>query len=161
MRYLESGASSLAQVLELTTWGCASAPQLRRWSSPRGYAHRHPIRFRSRVIPHHALVCSATFPSSHLLTDIWVISTFGFLRSSLHKFYPPLSTHLPTYPELSFFFTVYLPEDTRDAGSIPGSERFPGGGNPLQNSCLEKFMDRGVWRAMSLWGHKSQTRLCT
>ena len=31
--------------------------------------------------------------------------------------------------------------DTRDAGSIPGSGRFPGVGNskPLQYSCLEKI----------------------
>ena len=37
--------------------------------------------------------------------------------------------------------------DLRDAGSIPGSERFPGGGhgNPLQYSCLENPMDRGAW----------------
>ena len=35
--------------------------------------------------------------------------------------------------------------DTGDSGSIPGSERFPGGGNgnPLQYSCLENPMDRG------------------
>ena len=33
--------------------------------------------------------------------------------------------------------------DVRDTGSIPGSERFPGGenGNPLQYSCLENPMD--------------------
>ena len=38
-----------------------------------------------------------------------------------------------------------------DAGSIPGSGRSPGGnGNPLQYSCLEKFMDRGY----SPWGGK-------
>ena len=31
-----------------------------------------------------------------------------------------------------------------DPGSIPGSERFPGGGhgNPLQYSCLENPMDK-------------------
>ena len=36
--------------------------------------------------------------------------------------------------------------DVRDAGSIPGSRRFPRGwhGN-LQYSCLESPMDRGVW----------------
>ena len=36
--------------------------------------------------------------------------------------------------------------DARDAGSIPGSERFPGGqnGNPLQYSFLENPMDRGA-----------------
>ena len=38
--------------------------------------------------------------------------------------------------------------DVRDTGSIPGSERSPGGeqGNPLQYSCLENPMDRGTWR---------------
>ena len=37
--------------------------------------------------------------------------------------------------------------DIRDVGSIPGSERSPGGGhvNPLQYSCLENPMDRGSW----------------
>ena len=39
--------------------------------------------------------------------------------------------------------------DTRDTGSIPGSERSPGVGNgtPFQNSCLENSMSRGVWQA--------------
>ena len=39
--------------------------------------------------------------------------------------------------------------DTRDMGSIPGSERAPGGGhgNLLQYYCLEKSMDRGAWQA--------------
>ena len=34
--------------------------------------------------------------------------------------------------------------DTRDVGSIPGSERYPGVGNSnwLQYSCLENSMDR-------------------
>ena len=36
--------------------------------------------------------------------------------------------------------------DTRDAGLIPGSGRSPKGrnGNPLQYTCLENPMDRGV-----------------
>ena len=39
--------------------------------------------------------------------------------------------------------------DVRDTGSIPGWGRSPGGGhgNPLQDSCLENPMDRGVWWA--------------
>ena len=39
--------------------------------------------------------------------------------------------------------------DVRDMGSIPGSGRSWGEGhrNPLQYSCLENTMDRGVWRA--------------
>ena len=39
--------------------------------------------------------------------------------------------------------------DKRDVGSIPGSERSPGGGhgNPLKYSCLENPMDGGAWWA--------------
>ena len=49
--------------------------------------------------------------------------------------------------------------DLRDAGSIPGSGRSPGRGNPLQYSCLENPMDRGAWRAMVHGVTESQTRL--
>ena len=40
--------------------------------------------------------------------------------------------------------------DVRDTSSIPGSGRPPRGGhgNPLQYSCLENPMDRGVWWAI-------------
>ena len=36
-----------------------------------------------------------------------------------------------------------------DLGLIPGLGRAPGegSGNPLQYSCLENLMDRGVWQA--------------
>ena len=39
--------------------------------------------------------------------------------------------------------------DLRDAGSIPGLGRSPGGGHgsPLQYSCLENPIDRGAWQA--------------
>ena len=39
--------------------------------------------------------------------------------------------------------------DIRDAGSVPGLGRSPGGGhgNPLQYSSLENPMDRGAWWA--------------
>ena len=45
-----------------------------------------------------------------------------------------------------------LPDDAgdiRDASSIPGSGRSPGGGhgNPHQYSCLENPMEREAWRA--------------
>ena len=40
--------------------------------------------------------------------------------------------------------------DTREVGSIHGSERSPGRGygNPVQYSCLENSMGRGVWWGM-------------
>ena len=39
--------------------------------------------------------------------------------------------------------------DVKDAGSIPGSGRSPGGGNdnPLQYYCLENSVDSGSWWA--------------
>ena len=39
--------------------------------------------------------------------------------------------------------------DIRNAGLIPGSGRFPGGGNgsPLQYSFLENPVDEGAWQA--------------
>ena len=43
-----------------------------------------------------------------------------------------------------------LSANVGDAGLIPGSGRSPreGNGNSLQNSCLGKVMDRGVWWAI-------------
>ena len=51
--------------------------------------------------------------------------------------------------------------DMRDMGSIPGSERSPGGGhgNLLQYSGLENPMDSGAWRATVHRVAKSQTQL--
>ena len=53
------------------------------------------------------------------------------------------------------------PANAGDAGSVPGSERSPGGGdcNPLQYSCLENPVDRGTWRATVHRVSKTQTRL--
>ena len=51
--------------------------------------------------------------------------------------------------------------DARDMRSIPGSGRSPreGNGNPLQDSCLDKRMDRGAWWATVHGVTKSRTRL--
>ena len=48
-----------------------------------------------------------------------------------------------------------------ELGLIPGLGRPPGEGtgNPLQYSCLEKFMDRGAWRATVHGVAKSRTQL--
>ena len=61
--------------------------------------------------------------------------------------------------------------DLRVVGSIPGSGRSSGGGhgNPLQYSCLENPMDRGLWQAtvhyskeLKTYAHrKTYTRLVT
>ena len=49
------------------------------------------------------------------------------------------------------------------AGLIPGLGRASegGNGNPLQYSCLENSMDRGVWQATVPRVTKSQTQLST
>ena len=54
-----------------------------------------------------------------------------------------------------------LPANVRDAGSIPGLERSPGGGhdNPLQYSWLKYSIDRGVWQAILHGFTKSWTQL--
>ena len=53
--------------------------------------------------------------------------------------------------------------DTRDAGLNPGWGRAPGKGNdnPLQDSCLENYIDRGAWWATVPGVLKSGTRLST
>ena len=53
--------------------------------------------------------------------------------------------------------------DVRDAGSIPGSERSPGGGksNLLQYSFLENSTDGGAWRVTVCGVAKSRTPLST
>ena len=40
--------------------------------------------------------------------------------------------------------------DIRDAASVSGSGRSPGGGHdkPLQYSCLDNLKDRGAWPAI-------------
>ena len=51
--------------------------------------------------------------------------------------------------------------DVRDAGSIPGSGRSPGGGHgdPLQYSCLENPVASGAWQATVHGVTRSQARL--
>ena len=47
------------------------------------------------------------------------------------------------------------PACSRDWGSVPGSERSPGGGhgNPLQYACLENSMDREAWQGLQKVRH--------
>ena len=48
--------------------------------------------------------------------------------------------------------------EIRDAGSVPGLGRFPGGehSKPVQYSCLENPMDRRAWQAtlQSIGSHR-------
>ena len=56
---------------------------------------------------------------------------------------------------------VCMPANAGDLGLMPGSGRSPGegSGSPLQYSCLENPMDRGVWQATVHEVPKSQIRL--
>ena len=53
------------------------------------------------------------------------------------------------------------PANAGDAGSIPGSERYPGEGigNLLQYSCLENPMEREAWQTTIHGVINSWTRL--
>ena len=70
----------------------------------------------------------------------------------------------PTWASQVALLVKNLPANAgyaRDVGSIPGSGRFPGGGNgnPLQYSCLENSLYRGAWWATVLGVAKGQTQL--
>ena len=51
--------------------------------------------------------------------------------------------------------------DIKDAGSIPGSGRFPeeGNGNPFQYPCLQNPMDKGASQAIVHGVTRTQTKL--
>ena len=105
------------------------------------YTHTHThthTRFAARLL---GVTKMSEFCSSEGCIWIEVIPMLGFLGGLVLK-NPPASTG-----------------DVRDAGSIPGSARSPGGGhdNPLQYSCLEPTTDRGAWQATVHGVTKSRT----
>ena len=93
----------------------------------------------------------------------------GFLELYLdgvhgRVFYSPASSDRSLHFHIFSDSVKNLPVNAggeRDAGSIPGSGRYPGGGNSnlLQYSCLENLMDRGAWRATVQRVAKSRTQM--
>ena len=84
--------------------------------------------------------------------------------SETHLTYTYIQIHTHTQASQMVLVVQNLPADAgdiRDTGSVPGSGRSPGegNGNPLQYSCLENSMDRGVWRAIVHGVAKSWTHL--
>ena len=75
-------------------------------------------------------------PRGHKESDMTATNTFTSLSSPLWASQVALVVKNP----------VADAGDLRDAGSIPDSERSHGGGhgNPLQYSCLESPLDRGL-----------------
>ena len=91
-----------------------------------------------------------------------------------HLEFPPYipfsSMNLSVMPQTEFILYFLFPCgsdgkesacNARDPGLIPGLGRSPGkeNGNPLQYSCLENSLDRGVWWVTIHGVSKSQTRL--
>ena len=79
-------------------------------------------------------------------------------------FFYVLGSGLPTLMRLVFPAVSDGKESACNAGDlglIPGLGRSPGDGNdnPLQYSCLENFLDRGVWQAIVHGVTESQTQL--
>ena len=76
-----------------------------------------------------------------------------------------VSTVMPFYGASPVAQLVVNPQanagNARDVGSVPESGRSPGKGNgkPLQYSCLENPVGRGVWRATVHGVAKSQRQL--
>ena len=96
----------------------------------------------------------------HIECSTLTESSFRIWNSSAGFQSPPLALFIVMLPSRLPKWSTW---DAGDIGSIPGSGRSPGGGpsNPLQYSCLENPMDRGVWQATVHGVSKSQTRLST
>ena len=81
-----------------------------------------------------------------MLSLLYIIKMFAFQIVTYYFFNMP-------FRGLSWWLggkdSAWNVGDARDAGFIPGSGRYPGGGNgnPLQYFCLENPMDRGIWWA--------------
>ena len=103
-----------------------------------------------------SLPASGSFPMSQLF--MWggqSIGVSGLASVLIKNISWQLSQSPPSLPrkkKQSTFQVVLVVKnspantaDKRDVGSIPGSERSPGGrhGNPLQYCCLENHLDRG------------------
>ena len=84
-------------------------------------------------------------PPLMFLRKDWLTESYLLLLSLLYQKY--LTKHTKGF--LSGSLSKESAYNAGDEGSIPGSGRSPGGenGNPLQYSCLENTIDRGVWQA--------------
>ena len=98
--------------------------------------HEPPLRSPALLFPY---VISHLFSET---TTIWNL-TWIILMHFTHKYY----TYRASQVELVVKNPPPSAGDVRDAGSIPGWRRSPGGGHgsPLQYSCLENPMARGAW----------------
>ena len=110
-------------------------------------------------------VCLVKQPRRNKNTSRWgFMLSWTFWKSlsemKVIQLCPILCNSMDCHPTGSSVHGI-LQGDIRDSGSVPGSERSPGGGqgNPLQDSYLENPLDRGAWRATVHRNSKSQTQL--
>ena len=90
-------------------------------------------------------------------TSVHLVESVTCILWDIHSMHLSLSF----LPSLVAQMVKNLPAGAGDPGSIPGSGGSSGEGhsNPLQYSCLENPMDRGIWWATAHGVAKSQTRL--
>ena len=94
--------------------------------------------------------CNFPLQAISLILKISILAYFSCIKAKLGQFL------LPRWCSGKEF--AANAEATGDMGSIPGLRGSPGGnGNPLQYSCLENSMDRGVWQATVQRVTQSQT----
>ena len=131
-----------------------------RHANPLQYPHlENAMDRRAWWAAIHGVAKSQTWLKQHSMkrmkNSFWVQSlvTYFFFQGHRNQRYPS------QFSDKCRFFTHLggseSKESAGDQGSIPGWGRFPGEGtdNPLQDSCLENFMDRWAW-CCSPWGCK-------
>ena len=129
----------------------------REWTLLRG----HPEALRCLRTRAHVVICGLWVATCLRRAAWWADDPQGLSRAFLRQKCVELhwaSRVVPVVKNLPA-----NPGKVRDAGLIPGSGRFPGGGhsNPLQYSSLENPMDRGDWWAAVYRVAKSRTWLST
>ena len=87
--------------------------------------------------------------STMVQTQIAILLSSAYSEVWISKYSNTNDSHWASQVALVVNNSPANTEDVRDAGSVPGSGRSPGGGpsNPLQYSSLENPTDRAIWRA--------------
>ena len=111
--------------------------------------------------------CKCAGTTSDLVGQVWSRRDGGLSQKSGAEEYGRISRGKAHFIFSEDYMALVVknppanPGDIRVVGLIPGLGRSPGGGHgsPLQYSCLENPMDRGVWQAVVHRVVKRWTRL--
>ena len=148
--------SSLPQWL-LSLQSCRSNPFGTPLSAPGLWQARSQLRDSMLDLPAAWQLFLHSSPPSQPLQDS---------SSMRHRLQPAFALHPPPSSQVASQAALVVKNLSakagamRDAGSIPGSGRYPGGGygNSLQYSCLENPVDRGDCQTTLHWVTKSRTK---